>query len=791
MDCCEYRDVVITPFLVPKAHYTNPSLIGNISVDIPYAGHWQFRKRTSRRCRIGVEEAQYTVEEPCIYCGYLFPGYGHFILESLAMLYFIKRMPAHYKLVFSYAAEGGIKAYQKDILEKLGIGFRRISVIKDVALFRRIWIPPAGYALGSWWLDAQQKSLEIIDSSPVQGRNLYISRSKYRPGRGAVNEDKLEEILLSRGWRIMYPEKLSFMEQIKELADAETVFCISGSALHSIVFLGNIKSRFIVIPRGHGTTYNMIAEAKAIKEYYLFDVPKEDLTPNIKNPVSKTVSLDIRFIEKILEDTSDFRNLGKSAQYFRNPQKVMFDYRTAMEEPYPFSEEDHAVYRILYADFQGKTTQVHHCVVDAMARNLVPEYAAGKIFGMLAPLDMELSIRFLEHVLSRFPRTKDATRYMDQICEACNKTGDGQQMQKDAVYRMAGMEEMKRGNYLLAVRFLSTALKQGGVLAIRGTISEIYNRIGMYREAVSYSQETVDLTNGSAWSYVHLAISYYNRKDFARAHESIMRASEAAPENPWCLKWKKRILKSCQNLPEEGKGTAVWPECGSGEDEIDMMRQLLWEQKYRNAVMDSEWLLKKSIFPGDGTDAEVGYHFFYFLYRIMDEYHPRNILEFNFGQSTKMIAQYAAGRQARHVVLEQSRSRVEHFLPLWGIPWKNTIVYGLPLQEAHMKGKTGVAYQEFDRASGSSQYDLVVMKCPSGKDIRIHMDLLPRLPGILHKDFAILMDHVEDDCGKMVRQCIVETLKKNGIGIIQKDIRGFPSDACVLASEGWEYVREY
>ena len=233
---------------------------------------------------MNLKDAQETVEEACIYCGYLFPGYGHFILESLAMLYAIKSLPESCRLVFSYH-ENGLQNYQKEILSSFDIDYRRILFIDEPILFKKIYIPPAGYALGSWFLPEQQKALAIYSSNPIPGKKVYISRRKYNPKRGAVNENCLEKLLLSRGWNVIYHETLSLHQQMEEWSTAETLFCIYGSALHSIVFLKNITQKFIIIPRDHGVTYNMLLDAKEIKEYYIFDVPKKNLTPDIINPV--------------------------------------------------------------------------------------------------------------------------------------------------------------------------------------------------------------------------------------------------------------------------------------------------------------------------------------------------------------------------------------------------------------------------------------------------------------------------------------------------------------------------
>lgn len=131
-------------------------------------------------------------------------------------------------------------------------------------------------------------------------------------------------------------------------------------------------------------------------------------------------------------------------------------------------------------------------------------------------------------------------------------------------------------------------------------------------------------------------------------------------------------------------------------------------------IEGSDWLRYPNLYFAKQDGDEVTKEFLYYAYRIMDEYKPKKILEFNFGQTTKMVAQYAARYQISHTVLEHDRERVEHFISVWKIPWTFTAFYGSPLLSVTCNGFPGVVYQNFNQVTEGKNYDFILLKCPFG-----------------------------------------------------------------------------
>ena len=543
-----YKDVVISPHICITRHYNNPSLYGFVSVDDEHIGHFQYMKRTSRKCK----NDHYTCvfEEEAIYCGYIFNAYGHFILESLSLYYFIKKLASLPTLVFSFMESECLLDYQKDILESLNIK-NKIVILNETTLFRDIWIPPPGFALGSWFLDEQKDALEIFESNPIKDKKVYISRSKFSKKRGAVNEEKLEEELVIRNWKIIYPEKMKFSDVLYELGTAETIFCIAGSALHTIIFLKNIKSKLIVIPRTHTINYNIIAESKCtINNYFIFDAEIEDLTPEIMMKQDKSFLLNIDFIKKILIETDDFKNL--KTKYFHKYEKPNFDYRdynsvikkiSSVKDYNKVFEEDTFLYDFYNLNKSANNDSIVGKLYEVIAKRYFTEYSILYYCNICKKYDSELAINLLISGLNLFIKSflsfaNELIKYLVQLQKIKKNSNIG------IVYRELAVYLLKRKEYILSLKFLNESLKNHGPLENHGTISEIYRTINLNDYAVCYCKKVIEELNiKTYWAYMHLSLSYMSVNNIIEAHNNVLIAQTLNPQSEWVLSLKNRIEK--------------------------------------------------------------------------------------------------------------------------------------------------------------------------------------------------------------------------------------------------------
>ena len=251
-------------------------------------------------------------------------------------------------------------------------------------------------------------------------------------------------------------------------------------------------------------------------------------------------------------------------------------------------------------------------------------------------------------------------------------------------------------------------------------------------------------------------------------------------------------------------GSASWRLVNEKEDEglkqtsessveSNILPEMFWLQRYRDMAADADWLKKKAAFAGSCVSPDVGYAYLYVLLRLLDEFHPRQLLEFNWGQSTKISAQYAASSGGKLTVLEHDRSRVEHFMRCWPLNWAGTEIQGSQLLRVQGHGVKGWYYSNFRKVTDGKRYNLILLKCPfgGGRCTSPHVELLTGISNMLDDDFAIMMDHIEDDDGAKVFEKIVKSLNEAGRTFVRREFSSPGRCIGLLASEKWKYVEEY
>ena len=178
--------------------------------------------------------------------GVLFPYYGHFLVESLAML---PNIPDDGSPIVFMALQNTVTGWHRQFFEDIGIASRlhftdksstvevgRLLKADQSAVFQ-------GDVSGAYihWMQSR------FAASPRSGRRIYLSRRECRTAR-AIGEERLESRLAAMGVESIVPEKLSIREQAQLLDGCDTVIAVEGSALHTLAFCPSPK-RVIVLHR--------------------------------------------------------------------------------------------------------------------------------------------------------------------------------------------------------------------------------------------------------------------------------------------------------------------------------------------------------------------------------------------------------------------------------------------------------------------------------------------------------------------------------------------------------------
>ena len=80
--------------------------------------------------------------------------------------------------------------------------------------------------------------------------------------------------------------------------------------------------------------------------------------------------------------------------------------------------------------------------------------------------------------------------------------------------------------------------------------------------------------------------------------------------------------------------------------------ELLWANTFHDAIKGCKWLDSENFSINPGRWA-VGYNYLYVVFRILNEFKPKNILELGLGQSSRLLGQYAKTHaNCRHNIVE-------------------------------------------------------------------------------------------------------------------------------------------
>ena len=191
--------------------------------------------------------------------------------------------------------------------------------------------------------------------------------------------------------------------------------------------------------------------------------------------------------------------------------------------------------------------------------------------------------------------------------------------------------------------------------------------------------------------------------------------------------------------------------------------ELIWASTFQSVTAKSSWFRNKSLAPGRWA---LGYPALYILYRVLNEMRPKNILELGLGQSTRMIAQYAAHyKGVRHTVVEHDKDWVAFCKKDMRLSENSGLVLlgreMVPFREAQsVRVFSGFA----DRFKDQS-FDFICIDAPLGADMKEYarVDVLGLMPQILKKSFVLLLDDFERPGEQHTARAMEEALKDHGI----------------------------
>ena len=202
-----------------------------------------------------IEKEPIYKDEKVVYCGYLVPHWGHFLIEAVSRLwYFLQNDSTIDRYVFFIEEnkKREIQGNYKEFFELLGV-WNRIDIINQPTQYREVIVPELGYKRRAYYSDAYLKIFDQIAESIQKGEDwvpadkIYMSRSQLNDvDKREFGLDMLDDYFRRNGYEVIFPEKMSLSQMIFLLRNAKTVAAISGSLPHNLLFAQNEKPLIIV-----------------------------------------------------------------------------------------------------------------------------------------------------------------------------------------------------------------------------------------------------------------------------------------------------------------------------------------------------------------------------------------------------------------------------------------------------------------------------------------------------------------------------------------------------------------
>ena len=191
------------------------------------------------------------LDEEVVYLGWRFNHYGHFLMQSLARVWFLSEVPAATRVLFHQpdAERFQPTGWSERMLALFGVPPERVATLREPTRVRRLLVPEPFFSprsvAGDRTVRAHVRMGEPYravaerltgGAAPTAGP-LYLSRSRLPSGqRRLVGEEALEERLRRAGVAIAHPEQLSLEEQVRLVNRHTDLVSNAGSAAQNVLF---------------------------------------------------------------------------------------------------------------------------------------------------------------------------------------------------------------------------------------------------------------------------------------------------------------------------------------------------------------------------------------------------------------------------------------------------------------------------------------------------------------------------------------------------------------------------
>ncbi len=195
------------------------------------------------------------MDESVVYVGAFLHIWGHNITDNLRYLWFyFDERYAHLRdlnLVYTRFIPHLPPPHNFfEMLEMLGIPQSKLQCVEAPTQFKQVFVPDECFFYDLLGQQYTPEYPHIFDRLPwisplEKADKIYLSRAKIK-GLKDFNEMEVEKLFKKQGFKIVYPEKNSFKENLALLQNCTVFTATEGSIAHNLVFCRKVKTALIL-----------------------------------------------------------------------------------------------------------------------------------------------------------------------------------------------------------------------------------------------------------------------------------------------------------------------------------------------------------------------------------------------------------------------------------------------------------------------------------------------------------------------------------------------------------------
>ncbi len=212
--------------------------------------------------------------------------------------------------------------------------------------------------------------------------------------------------------------------------------------------------------------------------------------------------------------------------------------------------------------------------------------------------------------------------------------------------------------------------------------------------------------------------------------------------------------------------------------------EIYWSSVFNSSIAGSKWLINTSFNPGRWA---AGYPMLYILFRIYNDIHPKNILEFGLGESTKLAYQYHSYfPNSTLKIIEQDEKWLQFFSNEIYDVISNTSI--LEIEKIKIQGQEVFQYQALIASLPKQKYDLIIIDGPWGSEHYSRYQIIDLLEeDLIASQFIIIMDDYERAGEKQTIAKLKESFNKKGIQYEETIYSGI-KETYLICSKNYKFL---